>query len=316
MYSGPTATPTLDSDSGLLYTLSCDSDLKCWNTKKQGELVWEMNFYDKYKVGQRPHVGGGPRDYGYTTAPLVHDSTLLVAVGGEAGLVVALDKQTGKQRWASENRDFTSNCGGMSPISVDGIACVAVLSLERLVVIRTDQGHEGQTLAEYPWKTIYAQNIVTPTVVGNSVILSSGYNYKKMVLLEIKKDSIVKKWESEHFSAVCSPAVYEDKIYCAYKKLSCLNLEDGSLIWSGGRFEADGSCLVTSDGYVIVYGNKKLIIADSAAGPNDDYREIASRNNVFKKKDAYPHVVFAGFRIYCKDRYGKIKCFDMRANQN
>ena len=104
-YSGPTATPVLDADSGLLYTLSSAGDLRCWDTDKQGRLVWAVNLYEKYKAGRRPDAGGGLRDYGYTTAPLVREDTLLVAVGGQAGLLIGLDKRTGEQRWRSDNCD-------------------------------------------------------------------------------------------------------------------------------------------------------------------------------------------------------------------
>ena len=39
-YAGPTATPVLDNDSGLLYTLGCDGDLRCWDAGNQGALRW------------------------------------------------------------------------------------------------------------------------------------------------------------------------------------------------------------------------------------------------------------------------------------
>jgi len=315
-YSGPTATPTLDPDSRLLYTLGGNGDLRCWDSAKHGAPVWSLNLYDRYKVGRRPNVGGGQRDYGYTTAPLVHDNNLLVAVGGKAGLVVALNKRTGKQRWASNHKDFASSCGGISPVRVNDIPCIVVLSLEHLVVIRTDHGHEGQTLAEYPWKTDWANNLVTPTVVGNRILLSSGYNIRKTALLEIQEKRIIKKWESRYFSGVCSPVVHNGKIYLAYQKLRCLDLADGSLVWEGGQFGPDGSCLVTADDYVIAFGNRKLAVIDTAVRSPDVYRELTSRKGICAKGAAWPHVVFAGSRIYCKDKLGNITCFNMKAHPN
>jgi outer membrane protein assembly factor BamB len=315
-YSGPTATPTLDPDSKLLYTLGGDGDLRCWDTAKQGAAVWAINLYDQYKAGRRPNVGGGQRDYGYTTAPLVHENNLLVAVGGKAGLLVASDKRTGKRRWASDNNDFASNCGGISPIRVNDIPCVAVLSLKRLVVIRTDRGHEGQTLAEYPWRTDYANNLVTPTVVGNRILLSSSYNIKKMVLLEIQGKRILKKWESRYYSGVCSPVVHDGRIYFAYQKLHCLNLANGALVWKGGRFGPDGSCLVTADGYVIAFGNRRLAVIDTAVRSPDAHRELTSRNGICRKDEAWPHVVLAGSQVYCKDKRGNLTCFKMKTRPN
>ncbi|MDA3823508.1 MAG: PQQ-binding-like beta-propeller repeat protein [Bacteroidales bacterium] len=310
-YAGPTATPTLDNSTGLLFTLGCDGDLNCWDTDMNGKLQWSINLYERYKVVMRPNVGGGQRDYGFTTAPLVNGDELLVVVGSEAGLLVALDKKTGKQLWSSENHDFASNCGGISPILVEEIPCIAVLSLEQLVIIRTDPGYEGKTLAEYPWRTDYANNIVTPTIIGNRILLSASYNHRKLLMLEVGSDTIVKKWESKYFSGVCSPVIYNDKIYMSFMQLYCLDLATGSLVWNGGRFGPDGSCLVTGDGYLIVFGNGNLTVVYSAEQSPNSYKELASYQNICPANSAWPNVVLARSRIYCKDKQGNLNCFKL-----
>ena len=82
IYSGPSSCPSYDKQTGYLYTLSTDGDLCCWDTKAEGRAVWKVNFYDAYQVPKRPKVGRRQlRDYGYTTAPLVHGDTVIVEVG-------------------------------------------------------------------------------------------------------------------------------------------------------------------------------------------------------------------------------------------
>ena len=72
LYSGPTSTPEYDAETGLLYTLSCDGDLICWNTRENGRQQWKLNLYERYDVPRRlKHGRSGLRDYGYTTAPLL-----------------------------------------------------------------------------------------------------------------------------------------------------------------------------------------------------------------------------------------------------
>src|SRR5262249_20507048 len=56
-YSGPTATPEYDAETGFLYTLSTDGDLNCWDTRERGKRVWGKNLYDVYGVPRRPEVG-------------------------------------------------------------------------------------------------------------------------------------------------------------------------------------------------------------------------------------------------------------------
>jgi outer membrane protein assembly factor BamB len=293
----------------LLYTLSADGDLACWNTARDGSRVWSLNLYDRYRAGRRPNVGGGRRDYGYTTAPLPDGDLLLTAVGGRAGFLIAFDKRTGEQRWASSCKDFASISGGMSTMRVDGVPCVAALSLERLVVIRTDPGHEGETLAAHPWRTDYANNLVTPTVVGTRVILSSGYNQRRTVLLDVRRDRTVELWESRHYSAVGSPAVSKGKIYLPYQRLTCLDMTDGKLVWRGGRYGADASCLVTGDGYALAFGGGRLAVVEAADRSPAGYRELARRDGICRRNEAWPHVALADGRIYCKDRRGNITAF-------
>ena len=84
--AGPSATPALDPAGELLYTLSSDGDLNCWDTREAGRRVWGLNLYNTHAVTQRPDAGGGVRDYGYTTSPLVY------------GNWVSL--QSGHPRWA------------------------------------------------------------------------------------------------------------------------------------------------------------------------------------------------------------------------
>lgn len=311
-YKGPTASPVLDPGSGLLITLGSDGDLNCWDTRQHGKLKWNINLYENYKAGRRPDSGGGQRDFGYTTAPLILGKELLLAVGGKAGLLVALDLESGKQRWTSHNQDYASHCGGISPIMVEGTACVAVLSLDHLVIIRTDRGHMGETLAKFPWKTDYANNIATPAVFENKVLLTSAYNHREMVLLEVNSDGIDKKWESGHFSGVGSPIIYNNKIYFSFLQLNCLDLTDGTLLWKGGRFGPDGSCLLTADGYLVIFGNGKLVLANSAENAHGQYKEIASYRDICPSNYAWPHIVLAHSRIYCKDKLGNIYCFATR----
>ena len=309
-YSGPTSTPTFDRRSGLLYTLSTDGDLIAWDANRGGAQVWAINLYDQYDVPRRPDVGGGHRDYGYTTAPLLHGDLLLVAVGGPVGLVVAFDLQTGDQRWASENRDPAANAGGMAPLEVDGASCVAVLSIHRLVVMRTDSGHEGQTVASHPWETHFVNSLVTPTVIDQDVVVSSGYNISRMVRLRIEGDAMRPVWESRQFTAVGSPVVYKGKIYTPYRRLRCFDAATGELEWEGGVFGVDGSCLVTADGRLVVWGNGRLAIVDTADHSPGGYTERAVRDDLFRPNNGWPHVTLAGGRVYGKDRFGKLLCFE------
>jgi outer membrane protein assembly factor BamB len=133
LYSGPTSTPEYDADTGFLYTLSCDGDLNCWNANQRGRHVWSVNLYDRFTVERRPKVGrSGLRDYGYTTSPLVHGDWVIVEVGARDGTLMAFAKTTGKLVWKSAARHPAGHTGGLAPIAVQGIPCVAVMTFQGL----------------------------------------------------------------------------------------------------------------------------------------------------------------------------------------
>lgn len=309
LYAGPSSTPEYDPQTKWLYTLSTDGHLQAWDTAADGRRVWGLNLYDEFDAPQRPKFGrSGLRDYGYTSSPLVHGDLVLVEVGDDTGTLMAFDKRTGKLGWKSQCRDQAGHTGGPVPMTVEGVPCVALLTCQRLVVIRLDDAHAGETVGEHPWATDFANNIATPTVVGNEVLITSDYNHGMLCKLRATLAGVEKLWEQPYPSRVGSPVVVGGAIYVPCEKLRCLDFQTGKLRWEGGRWGDDGSCLATSDGRLILWGRGSLGLCDSTEHSPAAYRELARLDNL-SSTECWPHVVLAGGRIYCKDRAGQILCF-------
>ena len=312
-YSGPTSTPEYDSTTGLLYSLSCDGDLNCWDLNKQGRKLWNVNLYERYQVPQRRKIGrSGLRDYGYTTAPLVHREWVIVEAGAESGTLIAFNKRTGEPVWQSAAKDPAGHAGGLVPISVEGVPCVAAFTLRGLLVTRLDESNAGRTVAEYPWTTEFVNNIATPAVHENSILITSGYNQNAICKLEITLDGAKKVWQQPYSSLVCSPLVHQGRVYWAGHQLYCLDFKTGEKLWEGGRFGDAGSCILTSDDRLIVWGGKgTLALVETASHSPEKYLELA-RIDHLAADDVWPHVVLAHGRIFCKSRNGVIQCFQTR----
>jgi hypothetical protein len=312
IYSGPNSTPEFDLETGYLYSLSTDGDLNCWDTKDKGGRVWGLNLYDTYGVAQRPKIGRqGLRDYGYTSSPLIHGDALLVEVGSEKGNLVAFSRRTGKQLWVSENRDPAGHNAGPVPMTVEGVPCVAVLTTRNLVVTRVDNGNEGKTVAEFPWATDFANNVASPAVHEDCVLITSGYNHYAICKLKITLQGATKVWEKPQASKVCTPVIYNGCIYWAWGTLKCLDWETGDLKWEGGRFGDPGSCIVTADGRLIVWGGTgKLALVETANRSPREYKELVVKDRLVSA-DAWPHAVLAGDQLYLKDWHGNLKCYKL-----
>jgi outer membrane protein assembly factor BamB len=315
IYSGPSSTPEFDSATAYLYTLSIDGHLNCWDTRQEGKKVWGLNLYDTFDVPQRPRVGrSGLRDYGYTSSPLVHGDWLIVEVGAREGNLMAFDKRSGKRVWTSEATSPAGHNGGPVPMIVEGVPCVAVHNHDGLLVVRLDPGHAGKTVATWPWVTSFANNIATATVHGRFVLLTSSYNQHKIAKFEISLQGAKKVWEQEHASKVCSPVIHAGHVYWAWNRVMCLDFDTGALKWQGGRVGDQGSCLVTADGRLVVWANRgDLLLVETAQRSPGRYTELATRTGL-GRSDAWPHVVLAGEKLYCKDRSGLLLCLDPRAS--
>jgi outer membrane protein assembly factor BamB len=316
LYSGPSSTPEYDVASGWLYTLGTDGDLRAWDaTGTQPKPVWAVQLYEQYDVPRRPKVGrSGLRDYGYTSSPLLVDDTLVVEVGAREGTLIGFDKKTGKELWRSQSNDPGGHNGGPVPIQVEGIPCVAVHHFNGLLVTRVDKGRAGTTIAQYPWLTDFGNNIATPAVQGNSIVITSSYNQHKITRLDISLKGATKIWEQEEASKVCSPIIHKGSVYWAWRQMACLDFETGKLRWKGGRFGDPGSCIVTADDRLVVWSDKgDLTLVDTAVHSPAAYRELAKRGRI-GKDDAWPHVVLSHGQLFCKDRSGYLACFDMDPN--
>ncbi|MDP7016112.1 MAG: PQQ-binding-like beta-propeller repeat protein [Pirellulaceae bacterium] len=312
LYSGPSSCPTLDTDSGLLFTLSTDGDLRCWNARRGGELVWRKNLYETYDVGQRPLVGTRRlRDYGYTTAPFLYGDWVIVEVGDDEGNLMAFAKRSGERIWASESRDPAGHTGGMSLIKVDGVPCIAVLTIHNLVVSRLDKGHEGETLAKFPWETDFANSIASPVVHGDTVLLTSEYNQYSICRVRISVDGAKEMWRQPYASGVCTPVVMGKYVYWCWRGVYCFDLATGRPVWRGGSFGDTASLIGAADKRLLLWaGRGDLVLIESADRSPKAYREL-SRKRTRMENDVWPHLAAADGRLYCQDRDGNLLCFDL-----
>lgn len=314
-YRGATPTPEFDAASGLLFTLGSDGTLSAWDTDADtgdgGRKCWQVNLYDRFNVPRRPQVTekhGTLRDYGYTCAPRVHGDWLLVEVGDPArGNLMAFAKATGDPVWASENRDPAGHTGGIAVMDVEGVPCAAVATAFGVHVARLDAGRAGQQVAHFPWRTDFANTIASVATEGNAFLVTSRYNQAAMAKVEVSLDAGAREvWRSPHPSGVCTPVIHRGRVYTANHGVSCLDFETGRRRWDGGRIGDAGSCIVTSDERLLVWGNGgDLLLVEGDARAGGQYVELAARRRLLDDM-AWPHVVLAGRSLYLRTVNGDL----------
>jgi hypothetical protein len=327
-YKGTMATPILDPETGDLYTLSCDGDLRCWdgrNQKEPGKLKWALNLFRDY------HVTACDLDYGFFGSPLLYRDWLIVEAGdNKEGAIWGFDKSSGKVAWKSAQHGNRPNA---SPalMWVAGAPCVAAITSDTCLVIRIDKGHEGETVFEHPWPSVYNESSPSPVTAGNKVLFtmceSAGSRTQLVTLNSLQKnDCSIKDFSKHFFTCTSTAALNKGNLYFrSGKKVRSFELDSGKLNWeSGDIFEENhpmgaevGNLLITSlDNKMIIWDGIKqgnLVLAE--ASPGSGWKELSRVNGVLKKAEfeqGYPHVVFAEGKILCRDMEGELVCLSVQ----
>ncbi|MCE5277683.1 MAG: PQQ-like beta-propeller repeat protein [Planctomycetaceae bacterium] len=316
---GPTCTPTFDKDTGYLYTRGNDGDLYCWDTAdNQARKVWHINLYDAYKVTARHSSARQDpgRDYGYTGNVLIYKDWAIMEVGStREGNIMAFDKRTGRRVWASQDKSQAGHSCGPVMMEIEGIACVVSFTLEGLRVMRADSGHEGQNVAFLQWAMPFNVNIPTPCVLGDTVLITGTAQYasgKKSTFLKIAPGGIVRQWQGVRQSYVCSPVAHDGYVYDVSRKLYCMDWATGALKWEGGSMGGEtGSVLVTGDNKLIAWGDRRLLLVESARNSPDKYKELAALENPIanSRGHCYSHVALGEGCLLIKDGSGQLACY-------
>ena len=236
---------------------------------------------------------------------------MIVEVGSTTyGTLIAFDKRTGKEVWTSELKDEAGHTGGMAPMTVQGVPCMAVITQRNLAVIRLDPEQKGKTVATFPWVTDFANSVAGPAVKDDCVLVTAAYNHGVICKVKFTLSEAKEIWRQKYPSKVCTPVIHDGSIYIAWQKIRCLSWETGDLKWEGSVIGDAGSCVVTSDDRLVAFGhNGKLVLAETANRSPNKYVEVAVKDNIFRAT-AWPHAAVAGGRIFCRDREGNVACFD------
>lgn len=222
--SGPRTTPTVVD--GKVYTLGAEGDLFCFEADT-GRVVWSKQFSEAY--------GAKTPMWGHSAHPFVHQDTIYCIVGGEGSIVVALDKETGEEKWQA----LTAGSQGYSPVSMithDGIEQLIIWHPESVNGLNPQTGDVYWSEALRP---NFGGSIQVPRKQG-SLLFVGGPGVASMFKL-VTRDGVPgvePVWKGNPRNAVYpvnSPIVFtEEAIYSVDSgtgSMISVNPKDGSRFW-------------------------------------------------------------------------------------
>lgn len=301
--SGPRATPTVDGTR--VYTLGAEGNLFCLSVK-DGTAIWSKDF--------KKDFGAKTPFWGYAGHPLVDGDNLICVVGGEGSVVVAFDKQTGKEVW----RALSAKEQGYSAPTIIEAAGTRQLLIWHAEAINSLDPETGRLYWSVPLEANWGMAIVTPRQLGNYLFVGGIIN--KAVLLHLGEDkpSAEVVWEARKgtgIGPVSSPPFLEDGYMYGvdrYGDLRCVRLIDGEQIWSTNKPTTGGRRANSATSFLIKHGDRffltnemgDLIIARLSP---DGYREI-SRCHIldptsvaFGRDVVWSHPAFANRCVFARN---------------
>ena len=286
---GPRATPTVDG--GLVYTVSRQGHIKCWDADK-GDVKWEKNAKD---------FGCKAPTWGFASSPVIAGDEVII----ELGKVLALNKKTGEKVWDSP----TLRKSGYATVTLFKLGdkkCLAAFSGEGLVVVEMGTGKE---VSFFPWKTAYDVSAATPLVTDGKVFISTGYGTGcALVDAATGKADWTNKKMCNH-TGTC--ILYDGFLYGFNGQagtggvLTCMDIKDGSVKWTHKGL-GTGSVLM-ADGKLILQGaSGDLAIAE----PNPkEYKELAKAKPL--SGECWTQAVLSNGMIYCRNTEGDLVALDV-----
>jgi outer membrane protein assembly factor BamB len=301
-HPGARSIPTVHD--ALVYVASGVGNVACFDATN-GKAVWSVKLFEQYEA---PQV-----QWGYAESLLVDGDLVICTPCGRKATMVALNRKTGQEVWASPALGQGSSF--CSPLSiVDGRRRMIVTLTETAVVAFSPE--RGTVLWQHEYQNMRQNHPITPIYQEGLLYVTSGYG-KGAIGLEIADDgrSVKEIWEQPvqdpvHGQAVLVDGhVYASSHQTASGKWSCVALKTGKLAWEA-RGVGKGGSIIFADGLLYCYSEDGTV---GLVRPSPERCEVVSSFKVpLGEGPHWAHPVVANGRLYI--RHGEaLMCYDISA---
>ncbi len=297
---GPFATPTVAG--GRVFSLGISGILTAWDVQS-GKRLWQNDFKGQFR---RTYPS-----WGASCSPLAEGNLCIVAVGAkEEGGLAAFDVEGGKVVW----QQTADGAAYSSPIAADVAGRRQIIALMEHNLLAVEP-KEGKVLWKAPLVVQYEQNIFTP-IVQKDLVIVSGWRQPIRAYRVAAKDgelTAAEAWRNDGEAFFMStPVLVGGHLYGLADRgrgtLVCVNAEDGQTKWSGAAGLGEYASIVAAgDKLLVLTTNGTLLLV--AASPAE-YKELGKAS--LGQGATWAHVALAGGRIYVRDK-ANVACYELRA---
>jgi outer membrane protein assembly factor BamB len=311
---GPRSTPTIEAQR--VYALGGQGELVCLDADS-GKTIWHHNLYKEFDGWVMDNYGVAKVGWGYCEGPLVDGNQVVVTPGGEKGLLVAFNKETGNPIWRSKEAKGKAPYSSIIVAEVDGVRQY-IQAMDKGVVGVAPK--DGQVLWHYE-KEFTDMAIPTPIFHDQKLFVTAGWNQGCYVIRPPKNGKVTeqaKVYEKKYSNEEGGVVLVGEHVYGFFdnKGWVCLKFATGEEAWAETTKLAKGS-LTCADGHLYCYsdsdGTVALVAADPASKWAEKGRFAIPQKSERRKPNAriWTHPVVSNGRLYLRDQE-LIFCFDIK----
>ncbi len=275
--AGPRATPTLGN--GRVYTFGATGLVNALDAGT-GAVVWSRNA--------ATDTGVELPGWGFASSPLLVDDLVVVAAAGQ---LIAYAAASGEPRWQGPK----GGAGYSSPhlATIDGVPQILLLRGSRTISVAPA---DGKLLWEHTWQP--GVGIVQPALVADHDVLITtgdamgGIGIRRIALTHAATGwSAEERWTSRGLKPYFSDfAVHKGHAYGFDGSiLACIELQDGTRKWKGGRY-GTGQLVLLPDEDLLLVLSEEGELALVKASP-DQFTEVARFKAIEGKTWNHPVLV-------------------------
>lgn len=316
---GPNATPTVGK--GLVFCQGSQGIISTFDVNT-GKLVWKTDTAAELGAEVNP-IGGGPakKGWGFCGSPLLDGDKLILATGGQGGLITALEASSGKVLWRSNLVKDQASYGSVISMECLGKPVYAVATQSGAVGV---SAKDGAPVWRYQRESDYPDIVAcTPVAVNGKLLLPVGHGGDCALLdfvagpdgkVEVKPIWVAKEISNNHGGFV----VWGEKVigFHAKRAWTAQSLSDGKVLWSGRRNAIGSGNAVLVDGKVIALAEDtgEVALIDPSGS---SYKELSKftlpKESSIRKSGGrrWTHPVVANGKLYVRDQE-LLFCFDLR----
>ena len=275
------STPALAEDA--LIVVGIRDELICLDPET-GEKRWQIDLSERFG-SERPHFGA-------VCSPIIEDGAVYVQGGGAT---LKLSLADGSTIWKTLDSDDDDDAFS-SPIiaTIAGVKQLVVQTRLKLCGVSVD---DGKVLWSEPIEAYRNMNVLTPTIIGDSVFTAAHSGRSQFFDLSRSGDQwqVNERWNQKVQAYMSSPVVFEDTIYLHSKneRLTAMDTHTGDILWTGtpmGKYQS----LVRNEDVMLVLDESGELLSVNL---NRDELEILDRRRVANDSWAYLAVIENGLII-------------------